>query len=448
MNKTKIEYQDDCYTPYVAEPLFSERDVNFSLCRDGEEPRPVRLSFVVFAETVDSEWEDDAPIGECYATILGDNDDDIVEPVKIYNLGISASDFVTIVRSDAKSTVFRIFWPYGTVEIENAKRTDEGLEILKTDLGTGEHVNCILTPKKSDHSFNLTLQLPVFGFSVRDIDGNIVNDALEIKEDELEDYQYVFAGTDEDDRISIHSDADHITYKYVWNQEGYISVRNISDINVLIDKLPVRGNLSQLFLGKDYVRGLMQFSAEKTAEENITFVIKQKDQRWRIVIGSAAAIASLEEEQPLQPIELCKEVFGKLIKEPIDSNCNSLLDELMKEQDKNIYQWFWLNENDWAYDKLEDYINTLVDPDLEMMQRALIFNRFDNFMHRLRLASLDDKSAIQADALLARNAKRKIMRVKNLIQEHNSGVSSLWSLERDERVKILYYWRNFHLSFQ
>ena len=130
MDKTKIEYQEVCYTPYVAEPLFSERDVNFSLCRDGEEPRPVRLSFVVFAEDKDSEWEDDAPIGECYATVLGENDDDIVEPVKIYNLGISASDFVTIVRSDSKATVFRIFWPYGTVEIDNANLTEEGLEIL------------------------------------------------------------------------------------------------------------------------------------------------------------------------------------------------------------------------------------------------------------------------------------------------------------------------------
>ena len=82
MDKTKIEYQEACYTPYVAEPLFSERDVNFSLCRDGENPRPVRLSFVVFAEDKDGEWEDDAPIGECYATVLGENDDDFVEPVK------------------------------------------------------------------------------------------------------------------------------------------------------------------------------------------------------------------------------------------------------------------------------------------------------------------------------------------------------------------------------
>ena len=98
MDKTKIEYQESCYTPYVAEPLFSERDVNFSLCRDGENPRPVRLSFVVFAEDKDGEWEVDAPIGECYVMLLGENDADIVEPVKLYNLGISASDSVTIVR--------------------------------------------------------------------------------------------------------------------------------------------------------------------------------------------------------------------------------------------------------------------------------------------------------------------------------------------------------------
>ena len=120
----------------------------------------------------------------------------------------------------------------------------------------------------------------------------------------------------------------------------------------------------------------------------------------------------------------------------------------MKMQDAGVFQWFWLTENDWAYDKLEEYINTLVDPEMEMMRRALIFNDFDNFMHRLRLASLDDRSAIQADALLARNAKRKTMRVKTLIQQHNSGEISLWSLEREERVRILYYWRNFHSSFE
>ena len=447
MDKTKIEYQEVCYTPYVAEPLFSERDVNFSLCHDDEEPRPVRLSFVVFAEDEDGEWEDDAPIGECYATVLGENDDDIVEPVKIYNLGISASDFVTIVRSDSKSTVFRIFWPYGTVEIDNANLTEEGLEILKTDLGTGEHINCRLTPKDSDHSFNLTLQLPVFGFSVRDIDGNIINDKLEVNEEELAQYQYVFAGKENDDRITICSDADHITYKYVWNPEGFISVRNIADINVLIAKIPLRGNLAQLFLGTEYIRGLMQFSAENPAKENIAFVIKQKDQRWRIGVSSSIEEHSDENTLP-DPTELCKDVFGKLLNLSADSNSNELISELMKMQDAGVFQWFWLNENDWAYDKLEEYINTLIDPEMEMMRRALIFNDFDNFMHRLRLASLDDKSSIQADALLARNAKRKIMRVKTLIQEHNSRVSSLWSLEREERVKILYYWRNFHSSFE
>lgn len=447
MDKTKIEYQEVCYTPYVAEPLFSERDVNFSLCRDGEEPRPVRLSFVVFAEDKDSEWEDDAPIGECYATVLGENDDDIVEPVKIYNLGISASDFVTIVRSDTKSTVFRIFWPYGTVEIDKANRTDEGLEILKTDLGTGEHINCRLTPKDSDHSFNLTLQLPVFGFSIRDTDGNIVNDKLDIHEDDLAKYQYVFAGTEDDDRITIHSDADHITYKYVWNPEGFISVRNIADINVLIGKIPARGSLSQLLLGAEYIRGLMQFSSENPANENIEFLIKQKDQRWRIGVSSAVE-EDCEDDTLLDPTELCKDVFAKLLNLPSDSNSNELISELMKMQDAGVFQWFWLNENDWAYDKLEEYINTLVDPEMEMMRRALIFNDFDNFMHRLRLASLDDRSAIQADALLARNAKRKTMRVKTLIQQHNSGEISLWSLEREERVRILYYWRNFHSSFE
>lgn len=447
MDKTKIEYQEACYTPYVAEPLFSERDVNFSLCRDGESPRPVRLSFIVFAEDKDGEWEDDAPIGECYATVLGENDDDIVEPVKIYNLGISASDFVTIVRSDSKSTVFHIFWPYGTVEIENANRTEEGFEISKTDLGTGEHINCTLTPKDSDHSFNLTLQLPVFGFSIRDIDGNMVNDMLEINEEELAKYEYVFAGTENDDRITIHSDADHITYKYVWKQEGYITVRNMADINVIVDKVPLRGNLAQLLLGSEYVRGLMQFSSEIPAKENIAFVIKQKDQRWRIKVSSSVEEHS-DDATLLEPTELCKDVLEKLINLPVGSNSNELITELMKKQDQCVFQWLWLHENDWAYDKLEEHFNTLVDPEMEMMKRALVFNDFDNFMHRLRLASLDDRSPIQADALLARNAKRKIIRVKTLIQEHNSGLSSLWSLQREERMKILYYWRNFHSSFE
>ena len=41
-----------------------------------------------------------------------------------------------------------------------------------------------------------------------------------------------------------------------------------------------------------------------------------------------------------------------------------------------------------------------------------------------------------------------LTRLPTLIQQHNSGEISLWSLEREERVRILYYWRNFHSSFE
>ena len=221
----------------------------------------------------------------------------------------------------------------------------------------------------------------------------------------------------------------------------------MADINVIVDKVPLRGNLAQLLLGCEYVRGLMQFSAEIPAKENIAFVIKQKDQRWRIKVSSSIG-ENNDDATLLEPTQLCKDVLEKLISLPVGSNSNELINEFMKMQHQCAFQWLWLNENNWAYDKLEEHFNTLVDPEMEMMKRAMIFNDFDNFMHRLRLASLDDRSPIQADALLARNAKRKIIRVKTLIQEHNSGVSSLWSLQREERMKILYYWRNFHSSFE
>ena len=424
---TEADYSPLCISPYISTPLYVPDETTFFICRDGEERKPARMTFVVFKSlnAPDDEWEDDPMPGTILAEVLGDGDEE-VSPVQMTNIGMRPDEFLSVVRDDDREIVFDLSWDEGTIRVDKARLTDEGYVIRKDDFGD-DGVRCVLTPDGGE-PFELRLVIPFVGFSIADADGNMADHDITITHEQADTYTYAFVGDGSNDRFSVLLDGDKLNYLCVLRDDGTMAVRDMRDRLAEVGQIPERGTLTQLLMGAHDA------------------LIKNKNNRWRVTLeGNGMDDAS---DLKCDPVELSRFAFTKFSECDKDGE-DDLAHRLMAMEQRMAFQWYWLNEHDWSHEHMDGLIDMEgIDADPEkMMRQALLFNRFESFMKRLTAFSYVSQKPIQGDQLQARNNKRKIARCAKRVLAHRAGTESIWGLDEEARREILHFSATFHREF-
>ena len=250
-------------SPYISTPIYIPEETSYYLCREGGVREQHKLTFVVFrAEGADpDDWEDSPMMGRLDICVLGEGDEE-VEPVEAVYLGVSTEQFVSVVREDDNEIVFDFTWRYGSISIDRANKTDEGWVVKKDDFGE-DGIAMHLTPRKGN-AFTLRLVMPYVGFSLTDADGNRVSGDVEIKHEDVANYNYCFVGNPSNDRFQISLDDNKLNYMCVLTEDNRLSVRDMRERLALVDEIETEGTLDQLLMGAHSI------------------LIKNKSSRWRI----------------------------------------------------------------------------------------------------------------------------------------------------------------------
>lgn len=422
--RTEVSFLPECYSPFLASPVFLPKFTNFFICREGHDPKPVRQSLVVFKKALSDEWEDDPVIGDMDAQVLGD-DDENVSCVRMVNIGMSPLQFISLVSQDENTATFNIHWPYGSIDISRAQIVDGCYVLNKADFEEDKVVSCTLTPHEGN-AFTILITMPFVGFSLLDEDNKKVSGEIRILPQQVHQYTYKFVGSDKEDRFSASFDDDRINYQFILSDGAMLSIRNLKDRLAKVGSISAEGSLDQFLMGAQDA------------------VIKFKDKRWRIHVGgsSLSSVADID----TTPVSLAQFVFRQLMQVEDE---NTLLQDLIGLQSELYFQWFWMSESDLSYEHLNGLLdmNNLDDDPEKMMQQALLYNRYERFMHKLRRMSFDNCKPIQGDQLQARNNKRKIMRTYSRIVDHLKGTCLLWDFTFEERKEILDIFSTFHREF-
>ena len=423
---TEVEYSVRCMSPYISTPIYIPEETSYFLCREDGTREQHRLTFVVFrAEGADEDdWEDDPMIGRLQIGVLGEGDEE-VKPVDAVYLGVEPDRFVKVVRDDESDIVFDFRWNYGKVEIDRAEKTDEGWLLKKNDFGE-DGIAMHLTPRKGN-AFTLRLVMPYVGFSLTDDKGNRVSGDIEIKHEDVSNYNYCFVGNPSNDRFQISLDDNKLNYMCVLTEDNRLSVRDMRERLALVDEIETEGTLDQLLMGAHSI------------------LVKNKSSRWRIQLTGEDVEGASEIE--VNGKSLARFAFEQFNTENVDEN--TLAQRLMQMEQRYAFQWYWLNEEDWSHKNLDGLIDMDgLDEDPEkMMRQALLFNRYETFMKQLTAFSFVSQKNIQGDQLQARNNKRKIARCVRHVLAHRAGEENIWELEEEARKEIQHFHGTFHREF-
>ena len=288
-------------------------------------------------------------------------------------------------------------------EIEPAKVIYLGQDICRKDDFGDDGLAVTLIPEDGGNPVVLRLQIPYIGFSLYDAEGNKVHGELSIPQDKVDDYTYEFVGDDNNDRFTLQLDSNRLVYMCVLRHEDHqLVVRNQRDRLSVVDQIPTEGKLSELLMNTN------------------SALIKNRNHRWRIQIEGttlshevelnvdAASLVAFAEEQMQKGMEI-----------------DELGQHLMALEQKYHFQWFWLSEDDWSHD------NPV----------------FDMFMKQLCAFSYVSQNPVQADALMARNYKRKIRRYSSMLKAHKRGELNLFEESDEVRAEYLRIFQGFHQPF-
>ena len=221
---TEIEYPVTSKNPFIVEPIFEPKEVNYFLCRPDGERVPSRLSFAVF-NTLDGDeddWEDDPMMGHIRLQVLGDGDEE-VEPLEVYYLDLSARELLTLDSEDEKTLTFNIYWPDGEVSVPKALSSDGDLYVInRSEFDDGKTVEMVLTPDDGE-PFSLHIQIPFTGFQLLDEKDTRIYEDVEIDMKQAENWHYSFVGTPDKDRFSVTLDNDRLNYICIWREDGQLT---------------------------------------------------------------------------------------------------------------------------------------------------------------------------------------------------------------------------------
>ena len=401
---TEVEYTALCKNPYLSTPFFIPKESKVFLCREDGSKEEQRMIFLVFksaSATEEEEWEDDPMPGLIQVKPLEDDDTEVYEPANVVYLGQDIDDFIQVAAEDDSTITFDIYWRHGDVKVEKAEKTDDGFVCKKEDFGD-EGLRLTLIPEEGE-PFTMNLVIPYIGFSLYDAENNKVHEEIEIPYDQVDNYRYEFVGDDNNDRFTLQLDSNRLVYMCVLRHEDHqLVVRNQRDRLSVVGQIPTEGKLSELLMNTN------------------SALIKNRNHRWRIQIEGttlshevdlnvdAASLVAFAEEQMQKGMEI-----------------DELGQHLMALEQKYHFQWFWLNEDDWSHD------NPV----------------FDMFMKQLCAFSYVSQNPVQADALLARNYKRKIRRYSSMLKAHKRGELNLFDEDDEVRAEYLNIFQSFHQPF-
>lgn len=422
---TEVEYTAPCLSPYLATPIFIPKETNYYLCREDGSRKAARLSFVVFKKadaSPDDEWEDDPTVGALLIDVLGDGDEE-VEPVEAVYLGITPDKFVNVASEDEQTITFHIEWRYGEVTVDRATHTDEGWKIRKDDFDE-QGIRCTLTPRRGT-PFCVYLQIPYMEFTLTDNKGNKLTGNIEVHPHETDQYEYAFVGDETDDRFSLVLDDNRHTYLCILRDGNKLAVRDQRNKLAEVAEINATGKLTELLMGAH------------------SALVKNKNRRWNIMLGISN---DSEEQLSVDAVTLARLAYQRFTD---SDDAEQTAQRLLLLESKYAFQWFWLHEDDWSHEHLKGLFDMEgIDTDQEkMMQQALLYNRYDQFMKHLCALSYVNKKPLQGDQLQARNNKRKIARCARTVKAHRDGETNIWEMTEDERKEIISLFTTFHREF-
>ncbi len=426
---TEIEYSPACKNPYLEFPFFLPGETSVYLCRKDGSREKLPLTFVVFKakDSAPDDWEDDPMVGPMQILALGDDDEEI-EPVDSWCLNMSPADFLSVKAEDDMTITFAIKWPFGDVALEKSEKDpdDDVFTLRKEDIPeTG--IRCTVSVRKLNKSYDLTIKLPYVGFALYDNNGNLWTGDVEMAQTEIDDYKYSFVGNAQNDRFSISLDENKLNYLCVLRDDNMLAVRDMREKLSFVTELPAEGTLGELLMKAH------------------TALVKNKDRRWRIVVKGD----TVEHDATLEcdPVALVRLAYQEYASAREDEE-TVLIQRLINLEQRLSFQWFWLKEEDWNVENLSGLLTIPHDDQPEeMMESALKYNQFENFLHRLMAHSYVTKKPLQGDQLQARNNKRKITRCAKHILAHQNGTENIWKLTDEERQEILSLFGIFHREF-
>lgn len=401
---TEINYTALSKSPYLTSPFFVPKETECFLCREDGSREQAKMIFLVFKSTsapADAEWEDDPIPGEMWVTVLGDDDEEI-EPAKVFYLGMDIDDFIHVAQEDDSTITFDIYWRYGDVKIEKSEKTSDGYVCKKEDFGD-EGLLMTFIPKEGN-PFTMRLQIPYIGFSLYDKEGNKLHGDVQIPHDKLEDYTYDFVGDENNDRFSLHLDHDKLIYLCVLrDHERKLVVRNQREKLAIVDELPSEGKLSELMMNAHDA------------------LVKNKNYRWRITLSGSSMVDT--DDLVIEPGALVK--YAQEQFEKAGAHVDELGGHLISLEQKHAFQWCWLKDEDWNHEH----------------------PAFDMFMRQLVAFSYVSQKPIQGDQLQARNNKRKIRRCAKMLLAHQNGELNIWEEDEEARKELLHFFSTFHKEF-
>ena len=426
---TEIEYSPACKNPYLEFPFFVPGETSVYLCRKDGLREKLPLTFVVFKakDSAPDDWEDDPMVGPMQILALGDDEEEI-EPVDSWCLNMSPADFLSVKAEDDMTITFAIKWPFGDVALEKSEKDpdDDVFTLRKEDIPeTG--IRCTVSVRKLNKSYDLTIKLPYVGFALYDNNANLLTGDIEMAQTEIDDYKYSFVGNAQNDRFSISLDENKLNYLCVLRDDNMLAVRDMREKLSFVAELPAEGTLGELLMKAH------------------TALVKNKDRRWRIVVKGD----TVEHDATLEcdPVALVRLAYQEYAAAREDEE-GVLIQRLVNLEQRLSFQWFWLKEEDWNFENLSGLLTIPHDDQPEeMMESALKYNQFENFLHRLMAHSYVTKKPLQGDQLQARNNKRKIARCAKHILAHQNGTENIWKLTDEERQEILSLFGIFHREF-
>lgn len=283
--QTIAEFSPECKSPYIKEPLYLEGSVKFIKRQEGKEDKEVRMAMIMFRRVDSAKWVDDAPLGYIFARALT-MDDDFVCPVKLLNLGVSATELIEIVDNDDKQITFKIHWPYGTVEVRGCEKNKNTFIVDKASLGSNRSLSCLFTPKGTKRTFAVKITMPMSGFCITYGEEVVEQGEITVPYYQLEHYGYEFPGGSNDDRLAIVLENNNTSLQYIRTHNDTLAVRDTNEINIKLGEVPSSGTLTELLMGKQYIGKVLEQTAGNWNKTRLYLMIKHKDERWHVLLAN------------------------------------------------------------------------------------------------------------------------------------------------------------------
>lgn len=247
--------------PDVLESVYDANKCIYNLCYDSEDGSEAtrRNVRVQYRNKWENQWTDNPSYGEIFARGV-DESGNYVTPMSFINIGDGLA--ISLKHADRNSCQIKVVWPHGHVSTnEGERKIDDVWEVKKENCHDPRRIRFTLTPDgNGNNHFDITIKAPFKDFSIRDINGDDIDNDCWIPYSDIDKYQYHLVGQN----IREYTYG-NIKRELRWNEEQLYIVENGRNVR----PIPYEGSLLTLFDSREVLRSLL----DRTSRDMIGAVI-------------------------------------------------------------------------------------------------------------------------------------------------------------------------------